>query len=498
MTSDNNQALLEMRGIDKRFPGVHALDKVSLELGHGEVLGLMGENGAGKSTLIKILGGAHHQDKGEILIEGESVEIPNPSASQQAGISIIYQEFNLIPDLTVRENIFLGREQTKGGFIDAANENREAIKLFEKIGMPIAPNAKCIDLTVAQQQVVEIAKALSINAKIIVMDEPTAALTQQEVEHLFDIIRDLKADGIGIIYVSHRLDEIFEITDRLMVLRDGKYVGSSLLKDTSRDELIEMMVGRTLESEFPKHSADLGEERLRVENLNYAKTVRDVSFSIRRGEVLGFSGLVGAGRTETMRLIFGADCKDSGRILIDQQEVEINNPRDAIAKRICFLTEDRKGQGLVLVHSVKENFGLPNLDRFEKGLLLDHAKERSEFAGYVESLKIKISDHEQQAMNLSGGNQQKLVLAKWLAKNADIIIFDEPTRGIDVGAKYEIYLLINKLAAEGKAVILISSELPEVLGMSDRIIVMHEGKIKGEVTDVKNTTQEELLSMAIA
>jgi ABC-type sugar transport system ATPase subunit len=494
----NNSLLLEMRQIDKSFPGVHALKKVSMKLHRGEVLGLVGENGAGKSTLIKVLGGAHLPDAGEILIDGQPVQILSPTDAQKAGVSIIYQEFNLIPDLSVRENIFLGREKTKMGFVRAAEEQQKTLQLFRKIGINIDADARCSELTVAQQQTVEIAKALSVNAKIIVMDEPTATLTTQEVEHLFAIVQDLKSHGLGIIYISHRLDEIFDVADRAMVLRDGQHVGTHDINDITHEKLIEMMVGRPIESEFPKRTASPGRERLRVENLCRDKAVRNVSFSVRAGEVLGFAGLVGAGRTETMRLIFGADKPDEGRIFIEGRKTNIRSPADAIRNRICLLTEDRKGQGLVLIHSCRENFGLPNLDRFARGIFLDQQTERKEFSDFVESLRIKVSSHEQLAMNLSGGNQQKVVLAKWLARNADIMIFDEPTRGIDVGAKYEIYLLMNRLAAEGKAIIMISSELSEILGLSDRIIVMHEGRIKGEITDVENTTQEDILSMAIA
>ena len=313
--------LLEMRDVDKTFPGVHALKGVSLDLCHGEVLALMGENGAGKSTLIKVLGGAHKPDGGEVLIEGNPTDISTPTAAQHAGVSVIYQEFNLIPDLTVRENIFLGRELTRGVFVDAGEEHRQARELFKRIGIDIDPGARCRDLTVAQQQTVEIAKALSVNARIIVMDEPSAALTQQEVDHLFDIIRELKSQGIGVIYISHRLDEVYEIADRFMVLRDGAQVGERPVADTSREDLIEMMVGRPLESEFPKHAASTGDERLRVEGLTRGRSVRDVSFSARAGEILGFSGLVGAGRTETMRIVFGADKPESGRIIINGREV---------------------------------------------------------------------------------------------------------------------------------------------------------------------------------
>jgi len=486
-----------MRGIGKSFPGVHALRDVSLTLHAGEVLALVGENGAGKSTLIKVLGGAHRPDDGEILLDGRQVPITTPTLARQAGVSIMYQEFSLVPDLTVRENIFLGQEPTKAGFVRLRDERREVEALFAKIGLQMDSETSCRTLTVAQQQKVEIAKALSVDARIIVMDEPTAALSTEEVDHLFAIIQELQANGIGIIYISHRLDEIFELADRVMVLRDGEHVGTEEIGAVSRERLIEMMVGRPIESEFPKHAADAGADRLRVENLCRGEVVRNVSFTARAGEVLGFAGLAGAGRTETMRMIFGVDAADDGRIYLDGTETNIRNPRDAIRNGICLLTEDRKNQGLVLGHSVRENFGLPNLDRFLRWPFVDRWQERSEFAEYVESLKIKLANLEQPAANLSGGNQQKVVLAKWLARRADIIIFDEPTRGIDVGAKFEIYLLMNKLAEEGKAIIMISSELPEILGMSDRVIVMHEGKIKGEIVDVANTRQEDILSLAI-
>lgn len=490
--------LLEMRGIDKSFPGVRALKNVSLQLRRGEVLALVGENGAGKSTLIKVLGGAHLPDSGELFLDGRRVRIPTPNAAQRAGVSVIYQELNLIADLTVRENIFLGRERTRCGFIRASEEKREALQLFEKVGLKINPDTRSRKLGVAQQQKVEIAKALSLSAAILVMDEPTAALDTQDVEHLFSIIQDLKSHGLGIIYISHRLDEVFEIADRVMVLRDGEVVACDPIGQFSRKKLIEKMVGRSIDSEFPKRAAELGDERLRVEGLRRDDVVRDVSFSVRAGEVLSFAGLTGAGRTEAMRLVFGADPLDAGRIFVDGTETVIRNPRDAIRKGICLLTEDRKTQGLVLGHSIRENFGLPNLNRFVRGPFLDQRKERAEFAGYVESLKIKVTSPEQPTYTLSGGNQQKVVLAKWLARDANIIVFDEPTRGIDIGTKYEIYLLMNRLAAQGKAIIMISSELPEVLGMSDRILVMREGEITGEITDVANATQEDILSMAIA
>ena len=494
--SANSDALLSMHEITKSFPGVLALSNISLKLDRGEVLALLGENGAGKSTLIKILGGAHLPDKGDITINGTSVNINNPVQARENGIAVIYQEFNLIPDLTVIENIFLGKEKSHFGFVDSKQEYRDAEKLFARIGISIDPGALCSELSVAQQQIVEIAKALSEKAQIIVMDEPSAALTGREVKKLFEIIRDLKMQGIGIIYISHRLEEIYEVADRVVVLRDGNYIGSSDTSQIERAKLIEMMVGRSLEAEFPERTAQIGGEILEVENLS-GGIVKNVSFSVREGEVLGFAGLVGAGRTETMRLLFGADKYDSGRILIKNRLADITSPTDALGEGICLLTEDRKSQGLILEHSARDNFGLPNLDKYKKGLFIDEGKEQEEFGSFINKLKIKITGQEQLAMNLSGGNQQKIVLAKWLAGNSDIIIFDEPTRGIDVGAKYEIYLLINELAAQGKAVIIVSSELPEILGMSDRIIVMHDGRIKGEIKEVSKASQEDILSMAI-
>lgn len=489
--------LLEMRGIDKRFPGVHALADVSLTLQQGEVLALLGENGAGKSTLIKMLGGAHSSDSGEILISGCPANIHSAMSARDAGVAVIYQEFNLIPDLTVSENMFLGREKTKAGWIEQKAEQKETRHWLAKLGMDIDPDTPCRRLTVAQQQAVEIARALSTEARILVMDEPSAVLTDREVEKLFEIVRDLRAQGIGIIYISHRLDEVFEIADRLMVLRDGRKVGEGKVAETSRKELIEMMVGRSLEAEFPERNVEKGNVRLEVRNLNRGRTVRDVSFSVRAGEVLGISGLVGAGRTETVRLIAGIDAKDSGEVLVNGKAVSVWNPRKAIAAGICLLSEDRKTEGLVIQHPIRENFGLPNLRKFSRGAVLKESEETKAFERYKNDLKIKASSPDQRAGELSGGNQQKVVLAKWLERNTDIIIIDEPTRGIDVGAKFEIYQLINRLAAEGKAIIMVSSELPEILGMSDRILVMHEGRVMGEINDVKNATQEDVLSLAM-
>jgi len=490
--------LLVMEGIEKSFPGVKALDGVSLQLHAGEVLALVGENGAGKSTLIKVLSGAHRPDAGRLLLGGEPLVVASPADAQRAGIAVIYQEFNLVPTLTARENIFLGQERTVAGFLRRRRERRAALELFSRMGVEIDPEAVCRSLTVAQQQVVEIAKALSLRARILVMDEPTATLSSDEVERLFAIIRDLKRQGIGVIYISHRLDEVFEVADRVMVLRDGQHIATRPVGEVTRDALIEMMVGRKLENEFPKERAEIGPPRLVVRDLARGRWVRGVSFCVRRGEVLALTGLVGSGRTETARLIFGADRPEGGSVELDGRPLRIRGPRDAIRNGICLLTEDRKTHGLVLAHSVRENFALPNLPHLSRLGFVAGRREREALDRLAQSLRIRMTSPEQRVGTLSGGNQQKVVLAKWLEANSEVIIFDEPTRGIDVGAKYEIYLLMNRLAAQGKAILMISSELPEVLGMADRILVMHDGRITGEITDVASATQEQILRYAVS
>ena len=409
--------LLEMRGIEKSFPGMRALHGVHLTLHRGEVLALLGENGAGKSTLIKMLGGAHQPDRGSILLNGLEVTFANPKAAIAAGIGVIYQEFNLVSGLTAWENIFLGRESSIG-FVRRGEERRKAKALFHQMGLTVPIDAPCGELSVAHRQIVEIAKALSQDARLIVMDEPSASITPQEVSRLFGIIRDLKARGIGVIYISHRLDEIFEIADRVLVLRDGQPAGEAPIGELTRQRMIELMVGREMNDEFPKHHHPLGPTRLTVEGLCRGTAVRDISFSIRSGEVLGLTGLIGAGRTETARLIFGADRADSGTIALDGVPLRIRSPIDAIRAGICLLTEDRKGQGLVLVASVRENFGLPNLAELSTWGFVRQRLERTKLSGYVDKLHIKIPHQDQIARNLSGGNQQKVVLAKWL----------EPTR----------------------------------------------------------------------
>ena len=489
--------LLQMKGIHKSFPGVQALSGVDLQMDSGEVMALIGENGAGKSTLIKVLSGAHLPDAGSIRIEGELQQITDPVDAQRSGVAVIYQEFNLIPSLSARENIFLGQERTQAGFIRQREEREAATKLFQRLGVAVDPDLPCGELTIAQQQIVEIAKALSLEARIIVMDEPTATLTGEEVSRLFAIICELKAQGIGIVYVSHRLQEISEIADRVTVLRDGFDVATCRVTEVRRERLIELMVGRKLESEFPPREAKIGDTYLEVRGLSHGKQVKEVSFSLRRGEIVGMTGLVGSGRTDTAHLIFGARQPESGSIVLQGKSLRLRSPGEAIANGICLLSEDRKAEGLILDHSPLENFGLPNLSRFSRLGFVNSKQERTVFKRYVKSLRISMPDLDRPSGNLSGGNQQKVVLAKWLEAHSEVILFDEPTRGIDVGAKYEIYVLINELAEQGKAILMISSELPEILGMCDRVLVMHEGRITGEITDVEQATQEQIMNLAM-
>jgi ABC-type sugar transport system ATPase subunit len=485
-----------MTGVEKSYPGVRALRGVSLSLAAGEVLAVVGENGAGKSTLIKVLAGAVGPDAGTVRINGREVPPGSPAEARRAGVAVIYQEFSLVPALTAAENVFLGREPGRLGWLHRGEERRRAVELFRKLGVELDPGAPCRRLTVAQQQAVEIAKALAADARILVMDEPTTALTPPEAGRLFGIIRELKRHGVGVVYISHRLDEVFGIADRIMVMRDGAHVATRPTGEVTRNELIELMVGRRLDQEFPRRAPKIGEPRLVVKDLRGEK-VRGVSFAVRRGEVLGLTGLVGSGRTETARLIFGADRRDGGTIELDGRVLDVRGPRGAIRAGIALLTEDRKGQGLIPAHPVRDNFALPNLARWSRLGVLDRGRERAAFRAAADRLRIKAADPSAPVATLSGGNQQKVVLAKWLERECEVVIFDEPTRGIDVGAKYEIYQLINALADQGKAVLMISSELPEVLGMADRILVMHAGRITGEIADVAAATQEQILRLAM-
>ena len=491
------EVILTMKGIDKSFPGVHALDHVDLEVRKGEVLALMGENGAGKSTLMKVLTGIYKKDEGTITYEGKEVEFENPRAAQAAGIVIVHQELNMMNHLTVAQNIFIGREIMKGGLIDDAKMNEEAKKLFDKLNIDIDPTEKMGNLTVGKQQMCEIAKAISHDAKVIIFDEPSAALTESEIEELFKIIRDLRDKGVGMVYISHRMDEIKVITDRVTVMRDGTYVGTIITKDSTKDDIINMMVGRVI-YEDPKTASNVKPDApviLKVEHLNAGKMVRDVSFELRKGEILGFSGLMGAGRTETARALFGADKKDSGDVYINGKKVEINSPEDAVKCGIGYLSEDRKRYGCVVGKTVAENTTMASLENFMSGLFINKKKEEESAWEYVKALKTKTPTVDTEVVNLSGGNQQKVVIAKWLVRDCEILIFDEPTRGIDVGAKSEIYTLMNELVAQGKSIIMISSEMTEVLRMSDRVIVMCEGRKTGEI-DISEATQENIMHLA--
>ena len=491
------ETILTMKGIDKSFPGVHALDHVDLEVRRGEVHALMGENGAGKSTLMKVLTGIYTKDSGTITYEGREIEFHNPKEAQEAGIVIVHQELNMMNHLTVAQNIFIGREFMKGAMIDDARMNAEAKKLFDQLGISIDPAEKMGNLTVGKQQMCEIAKAISHKAKVIIFDEPSAALTEAEIDELFKIIRDLRDKQLGIVYISHRMDEIKVITDRVTVMRDGGYVGTLITKDCTKDDIINMMVGRVI-YEDPKTKSMVAPGApvvLKVEHLNAGKMVQDVSFELHKGEILGFSGLMGAGRTETARALFGADPKESGDIYVNGKKVNIRSPKDAVALGIGYLSEDRKRYGIIVDKSVAENSTMANLKNFVKGIFINKKDEENVTKTYIQRLNTKTPSTDQLVVNLSGGNQQKVVLAKWLVKDCDILIFDEPTRGIDVGAKSEIYHLMNELVAQGKSIIMISSEMTEILRMSDRVVVMCEGRKTAEI-DIADATQENIMHAA--
>ncbi|MDV7103758.1 ribose ABC transporter ATP-binding protein RbsA [Vibrio sp. TH_r3] len=490
------KAILELNGIDKSFPGVKALDNACLTVYPGRVMALLGENGAGKSTLMKVLTGIYSLDAGEIRYQGSNAQFNGPKHSQEAGISIIHQELNLIPELTIAENIFLGREiVSQFGRINWPEMFKQADALLARLNVKHSSKKLLGELSLGEQQMVEIAKALSFDSKVIIMDEPTDALTDTETESLFSVINELRQQGCGIVYISHRLKEIFQICDDITVLRDGKFIKQCKVSETNEDQLIESMVGRKLEEQYPRINAGHGAPCLQVQNL-VAVGVDGVSFSLDRGEILGISGLMGAGRTELMKAIYGACPKQAGQVMLDGQVINPRSAQEGLAKGIAYISEDRKGDGLVLSLSVKENMSLSCLDKLSKGIQIQHKDEVKSVENFINLFNIKTPTRDQIIGNLSGGNQQKVAIAKGLMTNPKVLILDEPTRGVDVGAKKEIYQLINKFKAEGMSIILVSSEMPEVLGMSDRIIVMHEGRISGEFA-AKDANQEQLMACAV-
>jgi len=494
--------LLEVKGISKAFPGVQALKDVDFEVYPGEVVALIGENGAGKSTLIKILSGAYRSDAGTMRLGGEPFDPKDPRHAQQQGIAVIYQEFNLTPNQDVATNIFLGREPDASGplrllsVVSRSKMERETRRLLETLGANFSPRALVQNLSVAEQQMVEIAKALSMDARVIIMDEPTSALGDDEVRVLFELVGRLRERGLGIIFISHRLDEVFTIADRIVVLRDGERVGELSIDEATHDKVIGLMVGRDIRDVFQKKQVTPGEVVLEARGLTRRGVIEDISFTLRRGEILGVAGLVGSGRTEIARALFGADPLDAGEVLIDGQPVEIRSPADAVRAGLALVPEDRKEDGLILMQSVRENITLPNLDTLSASFGVIQRDKANELAArYVDRLTIRTPSLRQRVEFLSGGNQQKTVLAKWLASNPKVLILDEPTRGIDVGAKSEVHALMSQLAGMGIGIIMISSELPEILGMSDRILVVAEGRITA-VLDASEATQETIMAYA--
>lgn len=497
MTTGPRAPVLRLQGIQKAFPGVQAIRSADLDLQPGEIHALVGENGAGKSTLIKVIAGAQSADSGTMEFEGRPYLPLDPASAIAQGVGVIYQEFNLVPSLSVRDNLFLGKEPRGRWRIDRSAERQRALPVLEALGAAIDLETAVSRLNVAQQQLVEIVRSLLSAAQLLILDEPTAALTPREAERLFETLLHLKDHGMAILFVSHRLEEVFRLADRVSVMRDGSMLGTWKSADLDRDRLVELMVGRPLDQEFPKVTAPIGEPLLVVRDL-WGGKVRGVSFSVHRGEVLGIAGLVGAGRTDLARLLFGADRPTSGTIEFLGRPLAIRTPREAIERGICLLTEDRKAEGLALGRSALENFALPNLRRWSHRGWIDRKAESAAFERWTAALNLKVTGPGQPAGLLSGGNQQKLLIGRWLAQAAQVLIFDEPTRGVDVGAKYEIYLLINQLAAQGKAIVMISSELPEILGMSDRILVLRNGEVSGELTDARKASQEQVLKWAVS
>ncbi|MFK0017974.1 sugar ABC transporter ATP-binding protein [Streptomyces sp. NPDC090798] len=496
----NQDELLRIEGIRKTFPGVVALDSVDFDLRRGEVHVLLGENGAGKSTLIKMLSGAYQPDSGRVLVDGEEVRVHGAQDSERLGIATIYQEFNLVPDLTVAENIFLGRQPRRYGLIDRKGMEAEAAELLERVGVSVSPRARVRELGIARLQMVEIAKALSLNARVLIMDEPTAVLTSEEVEKLFAIVRQLREDGVGIVFITHHLEEIAALGDRVTVIRDGKSVGQ-VPASTTEDELVRLMVGRSIEQQYPRERATgdkgSGAALLTVEGLTRDGVFHDVSFEVRAGEVVGIAGLVGAGRTEVVRAVFGADPYDKGAVKVAGRQLRRHDVNAAMAAGIGLIPEDRKGQGLLLDASVEENLGLVTMRAATHGGLVDLKGQREAAARIAEQLGVRMAGLGQHVRTLSGGNQQKVVIGKWLLADTKVLILDEPTRGIDVGAKVEIYQLVNELTAAGAAVLMISSDLPEVLGMSDRVLVMAQGRIAGELS-ADEATQDSVMALAVS
>ncbi|MCX7884677.1 MAG: sugar ABC transporter ATP-binding protein [Caloramator sp.] len=489
--------ILEMKNISKSFPGVRALSDVNLRAFSGEVMALLGENGAGKSTLMKILSGVYKRDEGSIKIEGREVEINNIKDAQNLGISIIHQELSLLPNLTIYENLFLGNEILGGFKLNKREMIKKSEELLKSFDFTVSPKTLTKELTVGEMQMVEIIKAVSKDAKIIIMDEPTTALTEVETEKLFKIIERLKNNNVAIIYISHRMEEIFKICDKITVLRDGSFIGEEDVKGITKDKLISMMVGRKLEEQFPRIETKIGNSILKVENISWKDKIKDVSFELKEGEILGIAGLMGSGRTEVAKLIFGEYKKSSGQVFIEGKKAEINSPKDGIREGIAYLSEDRKKEGLILKLSVLENMTLSNLKKYEnKVKRIDRSKELEDCKAYTKKLLIKTSSPNQLIKNLSGGNQQKVIIAKWLLTSPKVFIIDEPTRGIDVGAKKEIYQILNELKAQGKGIIMISSDMEEILGVSDRILVMHEGRITGEIERDK-ANQEIIMKYAV-
>ena len=489
--------MIAMSGISKSFSGNKVLQDVEFDVVKGEIHALMGENGAGKSTLMKILTGIYTRDSGEVWVKGEKVEFKNAKEAEAAGIAVIHQELNILPDLTVAENFYLGNELTfgKSGILKTKEMNRNAEEILSKLGLHVDGRTVTRELSVGKQQIIEIAKAVSSNAEVIIMDEPTAALTDREIETLFETVRALQAEGVSFVYISHRMEEIFKMCDRITILRDGNYVGVRNVKETTFEEIVQMMVGRELGERFPARTNAIGEVKLEVQGLARGELFKDVSFQVRKGEIVGISGLMGAGRTEVIQTIFGFKKPTAGKIFIDGKQVTISNPLQAKKYKIGYVTEDRKSEGLILDFSVRENMSLTNFDKISTSGIVQHSKENELYGTMSKRLGVRTSGPEQSVKSLSGGNQQKVVIAKWLGIEPDILFLDEPTRGVDVGAKKEIYGIINELSERGVAIVMISSELPEIIGMADRVLVMHEGKLMADIPK-EEMTQERIMHFA--